>query len=141
MVTLIGRPVMVENRPAAVLSDIRPYQSCWSRTQSSVALSSCETELYALVEAAREAMFLSSIVCGIEDARSDQTFELMLDASSTMALMKREGLGKLKHVEIRYFFLQDLIKSNRCKITKVRSQNNPVDLMTKHLDRQTLTTQ
>ena len=68
----------------------------WSRTQSTVALSSCEAELYALVEAAKEAMFLSSIVCEIEEARSDQTFELMIDASSTMALMKREGLGKLK---------------------------------------------
>jgi len=111
----------------------------WSRTQSTVALSSCEAELCALVEAAREAMFLSSIVCEIEDARSDQTFELMLDASSTMALMRREDLGKLKHVEIRYFLLQDLSKSGRCKITEVKSQNNPADLMTKHLDRQTLT--
>ena len=47
--------------------------------------------------------------------------------------IKREGLGKAKHIEIQYLWLQEAIRRKRLVGLKVAGEANPSDLMTKHL--------
>ena len=47
--------------------------------------------------------------------------------------MRRSGLGKLRHPNVRYLWLQDQVKADDFDLVKVHGLVNPADLMTKYL--------
>ena len=56
-------------------------------------------------------------------------------SSAGIAIASRLGLGKLKHVEIKFSHVQQLVQASRIKLAKVPSADNPSDLGTKYLDK------
>ena len=44
------------------------------------------------------------------------------------------GLGRMKHVELRFLFVKDLVKREKLSLCKVLGTENPADLGTKVLD-------
>ena len=51
----------------------------------------------------------------------------------------RFGAGKrTKHVELRFLYMQDLVKAGLIKVLKVGTLNNPADLLTKYVSVETL---
>ena len=58
-----------------------------------------------------------------------------LDASATMCLVGRRGLGKAKHVDMQNLWIHEASKSNRFVTKKVGTCVNPADLMTKPMPR------
>ena len=48
--------------------------------------------------------------------------------------MRRTGLGKLRHLNVRYFWLQDQVRQEAIGLQKVAGADNPADLVTKHLN-------
>ena len=56
---------------------------------------------------------------------------LHLDASATMCLVNRRGLGKANHVDMQNLWIQEASKSGRFATKKVDTSVNPADLMTK----------
>ena len=108
------------------------------RTQASVALSSCEAELYAANGLMVESLFLYRLckfLVGDETEGNNETVEqrLYMDSSSAMALIRRSGTGRLKHIQIKQFYLQSLLRSGIFSIFKVHTKLNPGDLNTKRL--------
>ena len=81
-----------------------------------VSLSSAESELYAAVKTAPEGLGVQSvakdlgILCGLN---------LHLDASATMDLVNRRGVGKAKHVDMENLWIQEASKSGRFVTKKV----------------------
>eukprot|EP00435_Cladocopium_sp_Y103_P068889 s576_g32.t1 len=76
------------------------------RAQASVALSSCEAELYAAHGLMVERMYLyrpCKFLCKDESevSSNDVQQRLYTDSSSAMALVQRAGAGRLKHVQIK----------------------------------------
>ena len=47
----------------------------------------------------------------------------------------RPGLGILKHVELKYHFVRDKVKSGEIKLVYVPTEENVADIMTKCLAR------
>eukprot|EP00435_Cladocopium_sp_Y103_P056491 s740_g19.t1 len=108
------------------------------RTQASVALSSCEAELYAANGLMVESIYLFRLckfLCGDEsDVGSDMVQQrLFTDSSSALALVRRTGTGRLKHIQIKQFFLQSLLRTGVFSIFKINTKLNPGDLSTKRL--------
>ena len=74
----------------------------WTKKQQVVSLFTAESELNAAVKTAPEGLGIQSvakdlcIVCGLN---------LHLDASATMCLVNRRGLGKAKHVDMRSLWI------------------------------------
>ena len=101
-----------------------------AKKQQVVSLSSAESELYAAVKTASEGLGVQSVakdlgmLCGLN---------LHLDASATMGLVNRRGLGKAKHVDMQNLWIQEASKSGRFVTKKVGTSVNPADLMTKPL--------
>ena len=58
---------------------------------------------------------------------------LHLDASATVCMVSRRGLGKGKHVDMQNLWIQGASKSGRFVTQKVGTSVNPADLMTKPL--------
>ena len=75
----------------------------WSTTQATVAMSSAEAELYALVKGAAHTKGLMSMMadCGII-----ATGTVCTDATAAIGMAHRQGLGKTRHVEVQYMWIQ-----------------------------------
>ena len=103
------------------------------RAQSTVALSSCEAELYAANSTMIECMYLYQLA---QFLMGEDTFvrqRLFLDSSSAKFVVQKSGVGKLKHVAIKHMFLQQLLRQKVFSIHKVPTRVNPADLNTKKL--------
>ena len=101
----------------------------WSRTQRSRALSVGEAEYYALVTGSAEGL-------GIESLADDMGYKLKVtvvwtDSNTARSLASRRGLGKMRHVELRYLWVQDMVKENRLRVKRVSGVDNPADHLTK----------
>ena len=106
----------------------------WSKTQSLIALSSAESELYAALKASAETL-------GVMSMMSDMGYKLQGevwgDASAALGIINRNGLGKTRHIDTSLLWVQETAASQRLRYAKVLGRDNPADLYTKHLDTNT----
>ena len=117
---------------AGVIMRGRHCLKVWTKKQQVVALSSAEGELYAAVKTASEGLGIQSVA---KDLEITCRLNLHLDASATLSLVNRRGVGKAKHVDMQSLWIQEASKSNRFA-TKIGTNVNPADLMTKPLTKQ-----
>ena len=72
----------------------------WSSTQDAVALSSAEVEFYVMIGAVIRAKGVVSVMTEIGLVISE-AIQLYTDSSAAKSFVSRQGLGKMKHLEIR----------------------------------------
>ena len=107
----------------------------YSCTQSNIALSSAEAELYATVTAASEGLGLSSMA---RDFGLEIRATIHVDASAAIGIAELKGLGKVRNLDTQALWIQDAVRTKRVELEKVAGMLNLADLMTKHLDQKTL---
>jgi hypothetical protein len=114
----------------------RSLLKSWSTTQSTVALSSAEAELYALSKCAQQALSLTSLAADFKVRLSPVIHS---DASAALAIVYRTGLGgKTRHVRVQYLWIQGAVQREELNVRKVASRENPADALTKHLPEEVL---
>ena len=102
--------------------------SAWSRTQQSVSLSSAEAELYALTTGISEGMVTKHL---LKELGYDVTLVNHVDSQSTKAWISKPGLGPMKHVMLKYMYVQDVVEKKQTTLAYVNTNSNKADLMTK----------
>ncbi len=102
----------------------------WSRTQHGIALSSAEAELYAAGRGAQEGRGLQQLLEGVK-VKSD--VQLYMDAKAAIAIIQREGLGKMRHIGTHWLWLQKLRENRAMDFVKIWGEKNPADAGTKYL--------
>ncbi len=102
-----------------------------SNLQSTIALSSCEAEFYAMTKATASGLFLRAILN--DWGLGDIELEVGTDSSSAKAFGERRGLGKNRHVQTKYLWIQERIATKDMKLKKINTKNNLSDIMTKSL--------
>ena len=60
------------------------------------------------------------------------------DSSSAIVHASRLGLGGLRHMEVRFLWVQNEVRSGRVAIKKIPGVENATDVATKHVDAATL---
>ena len=105
----------------------------WSRTQPTIALSSGEAELAAVVAGVAEGVGMLSVLAdfGITSTR----LMLRSDATAAIGIAQREGLGKVRHLATADLWVQQRLRRQEFRISKVPGTENPADLGTKGLER------
>ena len=78
---------------------------------------------------------LCEFLCGDECENNSEKVQqrLFLDSSAALGLIRRTGTGRLKHIQIKQFFLQNLLRSGVFTVHKINTGINPGDLSTKRL--------
>ena len=104
----------------------------WSVTQNVVALSSAEAEHIAFVKCTQECMGIQSM---LRDWGQHLTSTLYADSSAALAIAKRKGAGKLRHINVSALWIQDVQDRDGAQYHKILGTENPADLMTKYLAR------
>ena len=108
---------------------------CWgSRKQKSVALSSCESEIVALSEAAKEVIYLRKFVRGLVPSLPSGPTELSTDNKGARDLSYNpEHHDKSKHIARRHFFIRDMVEAQEIVVPWVSTEDNDADFFTKPL--------
>ena len=105
----------------------------WSTSQSALALSSGEAELYAMTKVAVQ---LSGEISMAKDFGVSLTGVVKSDSSSAIGIAHRDGLGgRCRHVKVQYLWIQSKIKDGDLNLQKLLGTNNVADAMTKAVDR------
>jgi len=106
---------------------------CWkSKQQHCVAISTMESEFYALAIAVVELRWFQSFLfeCGIEVTKPI-VYE---DNQSAISFVKNPaGSIKAKHIDIRYHFVKDLYAKDKLDLQYCSSENMVADILTKPL--------
>lgn len=102
----------------------------WSKTQSLIALSSAESELYGIVNATADALWLRSI---LQDLGNKFVNELFNDASAVLGVIQHQGSGRMKHTDCNFLYVQKLNAEKVFEFCKVPGADSPADLGTKAL--------
>ena len=100
----------------------------WSKTQTSITLSSAEAELVAICKLAAEMIGLGSVAA---DFGREMKITMYADSSAAIAIAKRRGAGKLRHINIGLLWIQEKTEQEELIIKKVKGISNPSDTMTK----------
>ena len=107
----------------------------WSSTQSLISLSSGESEYYGVVKG-------GSVGLGVQAMLKDLGFELKLeiltDATAAVGIASRRGLGSTRHVQVHYLWIQERVGCGDITLKKVWGGENPADLLTKILTKDTI---
>ena len=75
----------------------------WSETQAVIAKSSAESELYSVVKGATEALGLITLNT---DLGSSKKARLNLDATAAKGILERQGISKVRHIDVNVLWLQ-----------------------------------
>ena len=100
----------------------------WSSTQATVASSSGEAALYAPLKAAAEGLGFQAVAC---DLGVELRAVLWVDSSTAQSISSRNGVGKTKHVEVKFLWIQEVVRGSRVVVQRVAGDRNPADLLTK----------
>ena len=100
----------------------------WSNRQATVALSSGEAEFHSASKAAAELIGVRSMM---EDLGWDGNIKLFVDATVAQSMANRQGVGKIRHLEVKFLWMQDLAKQGVITVRKVKGNLNPADALTK----------
>lgn len=105
-----------------------------SSRQPCVALSSCEAEIVALSESAKDVVYLRKLVSDITSSPCSEPTDLRTDNSAARDLAYNpEYHRRTKHVERRHFFIRDMVEKLELRVPFVRSSDNLADFLTKPL--------
>jgi hypothetical protein len=109
--------------------------SCGSRKQKSVALSTAEAEYMAACEACTEAIWLRKLISDLFDQIPKSTI-IYCDNQSCIRLSKQPVFPeRSKHIEIKYYFIQDKVQEGEVKLKYIPTDEQTVDILTKPLSR------
>ena len=99
-------------------------------------MSSGEAEYYAALKGAAEALGLQSLAV---DLGWQFKIRLWTDSSSCKAVASRRGLGKIRHMEIKYLWLKEAVRRHRLVMKKIPGKENAADILTKPLSKDEMT--
>ena len=107
----------------------------WSKTQPTLALSSGEAELVAIVKATSEGLGLMTIM-----AEFDIPVDLVVksDAVAAIGIVKRQGHGRVRHLAVADLWVQQRSKRGEVHYHKLEGAKNTSDILTKHVEREVL---
>ena len=99
-----------------------------SNLQSSIGLNVAEAEFYALCHGGAHGLGMKSFFA---DLGVKTALDLCSDSNSAGAFASRKGLGKQRHVQTRYLWIQERVACRHFRVKKIRTEKNTSDMLTK----------
>ena len=107
----------------------------WSKTQSTLSLSSGEAELHGICAGITQGLGLQSVA---RDLGWRYEVRLHSEATAAIGMCRRRGMGKIRHLDVTDLWCQSKVRSGAVSLVKILGTENPADLMTKYVPRDLL---
>ena len=102
----------------------------YSKAQATIAKSSAESELFGIVRATCETLGFITLV---QDMGKEMNSRLHMDALAAQGIIERQGLSKVRHLDVNTLWLQERLARDAVPLTKIPGPYNCADWMTKHV--------
>lgn len=105
------------------------------KKQQTIALSTCEAELYSEAACAQEVLWLRHLLAELQLEVQPQSI-IWGDNQSTLAISEHGIIGeRTKHIDIKYKFVTEHIDADEIKVAYVRTDLQQADIFTKALSK------
>ena len=101
-----------------------------STLQSTISLSSGEAEYYSIVRGVSIGISLQEILRGWG---LQPKLKMHTDSSAALGTCNRQGLGRSRHVQTRFLWVQEKLAQHEFELVKIPTKQNVADLCTKGL--------
>ena len=98
-----------------------------SRTQKNIALSSGEAELAAQVCGISEALGIANLLHEWKKMIKVKSF---CDSSAARGILQRVGCGRIRHLQLKHLWIQELVSSERLHVQWIPRKENCADILT-----------
>ena len=120
------------DQQVVVLSCMAPIASdIWATTQSTLSLSSGESELHGIAKGMQNGMGFQSMA---RDINMQLGLKVHSDATAAIGIARRRGLGKLRHLDVEDLWVQHKVRTKAIDLVKVLGTSNPADIFTKYVE-------
>ena len=104
-----------------------------SKKQPTVALSSCEAEIMAGTEAAKEAVYLSNFLQELGVPQNGAVTLGMDNRSAIDLSYNPEHHARTKHIDRKHYYIRECVEEGRIRVPFVATTDNMADFFTKPL--------
>ena len=80
-----------------------------------------------------EALGIRSMCEEWQLSKVTQVSDLYADASAALIIAKRQGAGKMRHINVNSLWLQEKTLQSILKYNKIKGEENPAGGLTKHV--------
>ena len=109
-----------------------------SKLQQVVTLSTTEAEYISATSAGQEILWLRNLFSEL-GYRVKNASTLHLDNQSAIAVTRNpEHHGRMKHLDLRHYWLRDVVKAGIINVKYIPTASMPADIMTKTLPKATV---
>jgi hypothetical protein len=106
----------------------------WGSTrQKSTALSSCEAEIYALSEGAKDLVYFRKLLTGMGEDLTAPSCCATDNKGAADLSYNPEHHRRSKHIERRHFYVRDMVEALELSVPLVRTDEDLADMLTKVL--------
>ena len=70
-----------------------------------------------------------------KDLGIDFTIRVFTDASAALGIVRRRGLGRIRHLDVTGLWHQEQVRNKEMEVLKIAGSDNMADLLTKNLSR------
>lgn len=110
-----------------------------SKKQPTTALSSTEAEYVAMCHTAKEILWMNKLLREISCEFTSSPQKVFVDNQGAIFIANNHVTSeRCKHIDIKYFFLRDLVKDHIISFEHVPSSDNLADLLTKQVSKRIL---
>ena len=95
------------------------------------ASSSGEAELYGIVNGSARGIFTKHMY---EEMGRNINIDVETDSTAAIGMCSRTGVGKTRHIQVRWLWIQDAIRDKVVRLRKVSGTENVAHMGTKYLD-------
>ena len=72
----------------------------------------------------------------LHDLGHEVNIDMAADATAAVGMVKRQGLGRIRHLAVADLWVQQKISEGDLRVSKIHGKENPADLFTKVLSRE-----
>ena len=108
----------------------------WSKTQPTLALSSGEAELAAIVRSTSEGLGMQAVM---EEFGIPVKLVVKSDAVAAIGIVKRQGLGRVRHLAVGDLWVQQRSKRGEVHDDKLNGKANTSDMLIKPVEKDVIT--
>ena len=94
-------------------------------------MNSGEAELYGIVDGSARGIFTKHMY---EEMGRNINIDVETDSTAAIGMCSSTGVGKTRHIQVRWLLIQDAIRDKVVRLRKVSGTENLADMGTKYLD-------
>ena len=91
----------------------------WSSTQTTVATSSGEAELIAMYDGATRELGMQTVMIEMSLSPQLKMVRISIYSSIAKSFVATRGLGKMRHLEVKFLWLQETVQMGKVRVEKV----------------------